>query len=74
MKGGRPLLLGRIRPLHLRLRLRLGFLRRRFEVDMSPEAIEGRLREVAQLWKFWQSLRNFTPDEDAHPKSAEDSE
>ena len=48
--------------------------RRRFEVDMSPEAIEGRLREVAQLWKFWQSLRNFTPDEDAHPKSAEDSE
>jgi hypothetical protein len=32
---------------------------RRPDVDMSPEAVVGRLREVSQLWKLWQSLRHF---------------
>ena len=35
----------------------------RFEVDMSAEAIDRRLREVAMLWDFWRYLRNFKPAE-----------
>ena len=26
-------------------------------VDMSPEALERRLRELSQLWKFWVKIR-----------------
>ena len=29
----------------------------RDSVDMSPQAIDGRLRELAELWRLWQALR-----------------
>ena len=32
---------------------------RSLEVDMSPDAIERRLRDIGQLHKTWQSLRQF---------------
>lgn len=30
-------------------------------VDMSPAAIERRLREAFDLWEFWRYLRRFRP-------------
>ena len=38
---------------------RLPEARRSIVVDMSPEAIEQRLREYFQLWTFWTKLRRF---------------
>ncbi len=38
---------------------RLQDARRSIVVDMSPQAIDQRLREVSQLWAFGQKLRNF---------------
>lgn len=35
--------------------------KRAFEVDMSPAAIERRLRDHFELWEFWKFLRNFRP-------------
>ena len=35
--------------------------KRSIVVDMSPEAIDRRIREVADLWDFWRYLRNFRP-------------
>ena len=45
--------------------------KRSIEVDMSPEAIEGRLRELGQLYEFWKSLRtcgNMGPIEAQPPR------
>ena len=35
--------------------------RRTLAVDMSPAAIDRRMREVAALWDAWRYLRNFHP-------------
>jgi hypothetical protein len=40
-------------------------------VDMSPAAIERRLRTVGELHKCWQSLRRFKPAE--KQKSADET-
>ena len=39
----------------------LSAAKRRFEVDMSPAAIDRRLREVGELWELWRYLRRFRP-------------
>jgi hypothetical protein len=36
-------------------------------VDMSPEAIDRRLREVGRLWELWRYLRKFRPVEKKTP-------
>jgi hypothetical protein len=33
--------------------------KRSIVVDMSPAAIDRRMRELAALWDFWKYLRNF---------------
>lgn len=33
-------------------------------VDMSPEAIDRRLRELSDLYDFWQALRTIRPVSD----------
>ena len=35
--------------------------KRSLEVDMSPEAIDRRLRIMGELWEFWRYLRRFKP-------------
>ena len=34
---------------------------RSIEVDMSPAAIDRRLRDVFALWEFWRFLKKFRP-------------
>ena len=38
------------------------------EIDMSPEALSGRLREVSDLWRLWNVLRTA---QDMGPVEAE---
>jgi hypothetical protein len=40
---------------------------RSIEVDMSPAAIDRRMREMFALWEIWRFLRRFRPVE--NPKS-----
>jgi hypothetical protein len=35
--------------------------KRLIEVDMSPRAIDRRMREMAELWEVWRFLRQFRP-------------
>ena len=35
--------------------------KRSFEVDMSPAAIDRRMREMSQLWDLWRFLKKFRP-------------
>jgi hypothetical protein len=45
--------------------------KRRLQVDMSPAAIDRRMREMAELWDVWRYLKNFRPvtsNEDAPTK------
>ena len=35
--------------------------KRSIEVDMSPQAIDRRMREMDQLWELWHYLRRFKP-------------
>jgi hypothetical protein len=35
--------------------------RRSIVVDMSPAAIDRRMRDVCDLWDCWQFLRRFRP-------------
>jgi hypothetical protein len=35
--------------------------KRSIEVDMSPAAIDRRMREMSALWEFWRFLRKFRP-------------
>ena len=35
--------------------------KRSIEVDMSPTAIDRRMREMFALWEAWQFLRKFRP-------------
>lgn len=35
--------------------------KRSIVVDMSPAAIDRRIRELAALWDFWNYLRKFRP-------------
>jgi hypothetical protein len=35
--------------------------KRSIEVDMSPAAIDRRMREMAELWDAWRFLRKFRP-------------
>lgn len=43
--------------------------KRLIEVDMSPSAIQDRLRTFFELWNSWQALKKYQPrnmlDEDA---------
>ncbi len=41
--------------------------KRSIEVDMSPVAIDRRMRDVFALWEFWRFLRRFRAVE--NPKS-----
>ena len=44
---------------------------RSIEVDMSPAAINRRMRDVFALWEFWRFLKKFrpvVPTEDASAK------
>ena len=53
----------------------LSAAKRRFEVDMSPTAIDRRLREVFALWDFWRYLRNFRENEKpaaTRPRASDD--
>jgi hypothetical protein len=43
---------------------------RSIEVDMSPTAIDRRLREYFALWDFWQYLRKFKPVQEVNPKDS----
>jgi hypothetical protein len=47
--------------------------KRSIVVDMSPAAIDRRMRELASLWDFWNYLRRFRPvseSPDAAPKDS----
>lgn len=35
--------------------------KRSIEVDMSPAAIDRRMREMADLWEVWRFLKKFRP-------------
>ena len=35
--------------------------KRSIEVDMSPAAIDRRMREMAELWEVWRFLKKFRP-------------
>jgi len=43
-------------------------------VDMSPEGIDRRLREVGMLWDFWNYLRRFKPTDITAPQPPEPNE
>jgi hypothetical protein len=42
--------------------------KRSIDVDMSPTAIDRRLREVFALWEFWRYLRRFRPADEITKK------
>jgi hypothetical protein len=46
----------------------LGSAKRSIEVDMSPAAIERRLREYFELWDLWFYLQKFKPVETPLPQ------
>jgi hypothetical protein len=35
--------------------------KRSIDVDMSPTAIDRRMREMFELWEVWRFLKNFRP-------------
>ncbi len=43
---------------------------RSIEVDMSPAAIERRMREMFALWEVWRFLKKFRPVEQTEDASA----
>jgi hypothetical protein len=45
--------------------------KRSIEIDMSPAAIDRRLREMDQLWELWRYLRRFKPVVDQKRRKSE---
>lgn len=45
--------------------------KRSIDVDMSPAAIDRRLREMAELWEVWRFLKKFRPVDDPKPTRAD---
>jgi hypothetical protein len=41
--------------------------KRSIDVDMSPAAIDRRLREMAELWEVWRFLQKFRLADGARP-------